>query len=116
MQGSQQFDQRIEQGPGIGVVGMHLIEDHHLAGEAKGADKSMLDVHRRHQSLVESADGKGGQQATLGMIEPGTSGATFFAHFGIQQPGIAMQQQGAMLAILRQNATQKFVEALVNLV
>ncbi|MNL26468.1 hypothetical protein D3C87_1479960 [compost metagenome] len=60
MQGTQQFDQCIKQGAGIGVVGVHFVEDHYLAGQAKGSDKPMFDVHRRHQCLVDGADCKGG--------------------------------------------------------
>ena len=81
---------------------MHLIKNDHLAGQTKGPHKSMFDVHRRHQRLVNSAYGKGGQQATLGLVEPGATRSAFFAHVG-DLPGIGMQQQRAMSTIISQN-------------
>ena len=80
VQAAQQGHQGIEQGAGVGVVGMHFVQDHHLARQAKGAHKAVLDVHGRHQGLVNGAHGKRCQQTAFGLVKPRAAGAAFFPH------------------------------------
>ena len=59
---------------------MHFVQDHHLARQAKGAHKAVLDVHGRHQGLVNGAHGKRCQQTAFGLVKPRAAGAAFFPH------------------------------------
>jgi len=95
---------------------MHFVQNDNLSCQPEGAHKSVLHIHGCHQRLVDGPHSERCQQTPFTLIKPGSARSSLLAHVGLKQPGIGMQQQGAVGAIICKHFAKKILEAIKNLV
>ena len=120
LQRVQQPDKFPQKNARIRIVTVHLIQNHHFTGQAKGAHCGMPHTHDGHKSLIDCSNGKRRENATSAAFKPRAAGRGILPHVLFQkafQPGIAMRQHCASgLSPVFKNSLQKGIDPVVNLV
>ena len=68
--GAGSGDEAAEEGEGVVIIGVNLIEDDDLSAEGKGAEGGVLDGEDGEEGLVDGADAEGGEEGAAGRREP----------------------------------------------
>ncbi|MPN30204.1 hypothetical protein SDC9_177667 [bioreactor metagenome] len=72
---------------------MHLVDNHHFAGQSRQPDEKVLDIQHPFERLIYRPDPEWFQQCPLGWCKPLASGSKFLSA-GSLQPGRSMNQPG----------------------